>query len=152
MLLLAIRNLSRRKLRTALTLFGVSIAVMTLASLLAFGEGYQRGLRRELDGMGIQMMLVPLGCPYDAAARVLKGRALEFSLPQSALAAAKSRRLRVPGSENTRHQSTTVWCLRMRRKAANDALFPVSPRGTRRLLIRVLLGAGVFNTRPRRQS
>ena len=90
MLLLAIRNLSRRKLRTALTLFGVSIAVMTLASLLAFGEGYQRGLRRELDGMGIQMMLVPLGCPYDAAARVLKGRALEFSLPESALAAART--------------------------------------------------------------
>ena len=89
MLLLALRNLSRRKLRTALTLFGVSIAVMTLASLLAFGEGYQRGLRRELDGMGIQMMLVPLGCPYDAAARVLKGRALEFSLPESALAAAR---------------------------------------------------------------
>ena len=89
MLLLALRNLSRRKLRTALTLFGVAVAVMTLASLLAFGEGYQRGLRRELDGMGIQMMLVPLGCPYDAAARVLKGRTLEVSLPASALTAAR---------------------------------------------------------------
>lgn len=89
MLLLAIRNLTRRKLRTSLTLFGVSIAVMTLASLLAFGEGYGHGLRRELDGMGIQMMLVPLGCPYDAAARVLKGRTLEFSLPESALAVAR---------------------------------------------------------------
>jgi putative ABC transport system permease protein len=90
MILLAIRNLTRRKLRTGLTLFGVAIAVMTLASLLAFGDGYQHGLRTELDGMGIQMMLVPLGCPYDAAARVLKGRSLEFSLPSSALAAARS--------------------------------------------------------------
>jgi putative ABC transport system permease protein len=90
MLALAIRNLSRRRLRTALTLFGVAAAVMTLASLLAFGEGYQHGLRRELDGMGIQMMLVPLGCPYDAAARVLKGRTLDVSLPESALATAKS--------------------------------------------------------------
>ena len=89
MIQLAVRNLARRKLRTALTLVGVSTAVMTLASLLAFGEGYQRGLRRELDGMGIQMMLVPLGCPYDAAARVLKGRTLEVSLPSSALAAAR---------------------------------------------------------------
>jgi putative ABC transport system permease protein len=89
MLLLALRNLCRRKLRTALTLFGVSAAVMTLAALLAFGEGYQRGLRRELNGMGIQMMLVPLGCPYDAAARVLKGRTLEVSLPESALATAR---------------------------------------------------------------
>ena len=90
MLLLAFRNLTRRKLRTALTLFGVSMAVMTLAALLAFGEGYRRGLHRELDGMGIQMMLVPLGCPYDAAARVLKGRTLEFSLPESAVAAARA--------------------------------------------------------------
>jgi putative ABC transport system permease protein len=89
MFLLALRNLSRRKLRTALTLFGVAAAVMTLASLLAFGEGYQRGLRRELDGMGIQMMLVPLGCPYDAAARVLKGRTLDVSLPALAVSTAR---------------------------------------------------------------
>lgn len=89
MLMLALRNLSRRKLRTALTLFGVAMAVMTLAALLAFGEGYQRGLRRELDGMGIQMMLVPLGCPYDAAARVLKGRTLDTSLPSSAVGIAQ---------------------------------------------------------------
>jgi putative ABC transport system permease protein len=52
---------------------------------LAFGEGYQRGLRTELDSMGMQMMLVPLGCPYDAAARVIKGKTLEVSLPASAL-------------------------------------------------------------------
>src|SRR5205085_7317198 len=36
---------------------------------------YEAGLGRELDRMGIQLMIVPLGCPYDAAARVLKGRA-----------------------------------------------------------------------------
>ncbi len=90
MIFLALRNLSRRTLRTALTLFGVSISIMTLASLLAFGQGYQRGLRRELDGMGIQMMLVPLGCPYDAAARVLKGRTLDTSLPATATSVVKS--------------------------------------------------------------
>jgi hypothetical protein len=36
--------------------------------------------------MGMQLMLVPLGCPYDAASHVLKGKALENTLPQSALA------------------------------------------------------------------
>jgi len=40
--------------------------------------------------MGMQMMLVPLGCPYDAAARVLKGKGLENSLPVSALEAARN--------------------------------------------------------------
>ncbi len=89
MLLLAFRNLIRRRLRSGLTLLGVAIAVSVLACLLAFGQGYQRGLARELDGMGMQMMLVPLGCPYDAAARVLKGKTLDVSLPATALTAAQ---------------------------------------------------------------
>jgi putative ABC transport system permease protein len=86
---LAIRNLVRRPLRTGLTLAGIAGSVALLGTLLAMGEGYQKGLRSELDGMGMQMMLVPLGCPFDAAARVLKGRALDVSLPESALDAAR---------------------------------------------------------------
>ena len=86
---LAWRNLTRRPLRTALTVSGVAVAVALLASLLAFGKGYERELSRELNAMGIQMMLVPLGCPYDAAARVLKGNALDVSLPASAFVRAK---------------------------------------------------------------
>jgi putative ABC transport system permease protein len=85
MILLALRNLTRRRLRSGITLFGVAVAVGVLACLLAFGEGYQKGLQQELNGMGIQMMLVPIGCPYDAAARVLKGKTLDVSLPESAL-------------------------------------------------------------------
>jgi putative ABC transport system permease protein len=83
--LLALKNLARRRLRSALTLCGVAVSVAVMACLLAFGQGYQAGLGRELDRMGIQLMLVPLGCPYDGAARVLKGRALEETLPASAL-------------------------------------------------------------------
>jgi putative ABC transport system permease protein len=85
MLLLAFRNLVRRPLRNALTIAGLAVAVAVLACLSAFGHGYQLALRAELDRMGLQLMLVPLGCPYDAAARVLKGRTLENSLPESAL-------------------------------------------------------------------
>src|SRR6266513_117828 len=95
--LLSIKNLGRRRLRSALTLAGIGGSVALLATLLAMGEGYQRGLRSELDGMGMQMMLVPLGCPFDAAARVLKGRAPEAgglqgpdpALPAAALAAVR---------------------------------------------------------------
>jgi putative ABC transport system permease protein len=89
MLLLAFRNLMRRRLRSGLTLLGIAVCLSALACLLAFGEGYQRGLQRELNGMGMQMMLVPLGCPYDAAARVLKGKTLDVSLPASALQSAR---------------------------------------------------------------
>lgn len=86
MLLLALRNLTRRPLRNGLTLSGLAVAVAVLACLLAFGQGYSRALSTELDRTGVQMMLVPLGCPYDAAARVLKGKTLDTSLPDSALA------------------------------------------------------------------
>src|SRR5439155_4857637 len=86
---MAWRILTRRRLRSALTLAGLAVAVAVMACLLAFGQGYESGLSRELDRMGMQLMLVPLGCPYDAAARVLKGRSPEVSLPESALAAAR---------------------------------------------------------------
>lgn len=89
MLLLAFHNLTRRPLRTALTLCGIAVAVGTLACLLALGAGYRHGLGTELDRMGMQMMLVPLGCPYDAAARVIKGRTLEASLPEDAVRIAR---------------------------------------------------------------
>ncbi|MBI5386461.1 MAG: ABC transporter permease [Verrucomicrobia bacterium] len=89
MLRLALRNLVRRPVRTGLALLGLAMAVAVLACLSAFGTGYRRALHQEIDRMGVQLMLVPIGCPYDAAARVLKGNALEHSLPQSALAAVR---------------------------------------------------------------
>ena len=90
MLNFALKNLLRRPVRTGLTTLGLAVSVAVLACLLSFGEGYQRGLRTELDRMGMQIMVVPLGCPYDAAARVLKGRALDVTLPGDALAAVRS--------------------------------------------------------------
>jgi putative ABC transport system permease protein len=89
MLLLAFRNLVRRPLRNGLAILGLAVAVAVLACLSEFGHGYEHALRTELDRMGLQLMLVPLGCPYDAAARVLKGKSLENSLPESALAEAR---------------------------------------------------------------
>ncbi len=89
MLLLAFRNLVRRPLRSALAVIGLATAVAVVACLSAFGQGYRRALSSEVERMGLQMMLVPLGCPYDAAARVLKGRTLDNSLPDSALAEAR---------------------------------------------------------------
>jgi putative ABC transport system permease protein len=89
MLLLAFRNLVRRPLRSAFAVSGLASAVAVLGALSAFGHGYRKALSNEVDRMGLQMMLVPLGCPYDAAARVLKGKTLENSLPESALEEAR---------------------------------------------------------------
>ena len=86
---LALRNVLRRPLRNGLAVGGLAATVAVLACLLAFAAGYQRGIRSELDRMGIQLMLVPLGCPYDAAAHVLKGNSLDASLPESVLETAR---------------------------------------------------------------
>ena len=61
MVRLALRNLLRRPLRTVLTLSGMALAVAVLSCLSAFGHGYRRALSDELNGMGMQLMLVPLG-------------------------------------------------------------------------------------------
>lgn len=70
---LALQNMVRRKLRTSVTLTGVAVAVAALFSLLAFQRGYQTGMRDELDRLGAHVLVVPKGCPYDAASTALHG-------------------------------------------------------------------------------
>ena len=70
---LAIKNVVRRPIRSLLTLAGIAIAVAMLFNLLEFQRGYEQGLRSELGGLGAHIMIVPRGCPYEAATIVLHG-------------------------------------------------------------------------------
>src|SRR5690242_12350443 len=70
---LAIKNSSRRKVRTLVTILGVAIAVAALFSLVSFQRGYQTGMEGELDRLGAHVLVVPKGCPYDAASIALHG-------------------------------------------------------------------------------
>jgi putative ABC transport system permease protein len=69
----AIKNLFRNKTRSALTIFSIAISVTVLFSLLSFTKGYEKGMSGELGKMGYQIMVVPLGCPYEAASLALSG-------------------------------------------------------------------------------
>ena len=71
--MLSLKEWRRRPLRTAVTAAGVALAVAALTSLLAFQRGYQRGMSAELDRLGAQVLVVPKGCPYDAASIALHG-------------------------------------------------------------------------------
>jgi putative ABC transport system permease protein len=73
LLSLALRTLRRRPARTCTTLLGVALGVATLFSVLALHRGYQDGMRSELDRLGAQILVVPKGCPYDAASMALHG-------------------------------------------------------------------------------
>lgn len=90
MWLLAFRETLRHPLRAALIVGGLAIPVAMRVALDGFGATYERSLRSELDQMGVQLMVVPIGCPYDAAARVIKGRSLDDTLPASVLSRVRS--------------------------------------------------------------
>ncbi len=70
---LSFKNLIRRRTRTMLTVLGVAIAIAVLYSLFQFQQGYQDRLREELGALGAHVMVVPKGCPYEAATIALHG-------------------------------------------------------------------------------
>ena len=70
---IAYKNLRRKRIRTALTVGGVAIAVAVLVSLVGFDKGYQKSLTDNIDKMGYQLLVTAKGCPYEAATMMLKG-------------------------------------------------------------------------------
>jgi len=82
LLILAYKNLNRKKIRTFLTVFGVSIAVAVLVILLGFSAGYNKSLTSDIDKMGSQVLITAKGCPYEAATLMLKGGGGLTYMPQ----------------------------------------------------------------------
>jgi putative ABC transport system permease protein len=72
-----------------LTIFGVAIAVAVLFSLLSFNAGYEKQLSGELDSLGIHMLAVPKGCPYEAASLIIHGGVIPKYLSNSDVEEAK---------------------------------------------------------------
>jgi len=72
-LTLPLNEWRRRPARSTVTLIGVALAVAAFVSLVAFERGYRRGLQNELDRIGAHILIVPKGCPYDAASLALHG-------------------------------------------------------------------------------
>ena len=82
---LACKDWQRRPLRTSITAAGVAIAIAALWSLLSFQQGYSDGMRGELDRLGAHILVVPKGCPYDAASIALHGASWPCYLKQEYL-------------------------------------------------------------------
>src|SRR3954471_5692972 len=70
---LAIKNLRRRVVRTALTVAGVGLAVAVAVSLGGFMLGYRGAINKSIEMLGFQVMIMAKGCPYEAATMMLKG-------------------------------------------------------------------------------
>ncbi|MGD9497672.1 MAG: ABC transporter permease [Armatimonadota bacterium] len=74
---LAVKSLLLRPARTLLTVASVAASVAVLFALLSFNSGYQRSLRQQVQRMGVHLMVVPIGCPFEAASLVLEGGKIE---------------------------------------------------------------------------
>ncbi len=72
-LFFAFRNLLRHKVRSFLTLVGITASVAVLFSILSFNKGFEKGIVKELDQTGIHFMVVPSGCAHEVASLVLHG-------------------------------------------------------------------------------
>ncbi len=70
---LAFKNIMRLKARSVFSLVGVAFAITVLYGLLEFQKNYESGLRGELNSLGAHVMIVPKGCPYEAATIALHG-------------------------------------------------------------------------------
>ncbi len=86
-------NLTLRKVRTGLTVLSIAIAVTVLYTLLSFNKGYSASLRLQLQQMGVHMLVVPPGCPFEAASLLLKGGKPPQYLNEAALTRIES----IPG-------------------------------------------------------
>jgi putative ABC transport system permease protein len=81
----AFKNLVRRKTRSAITVASIAIAIAVLFTVMSFNRGYESSLRNQIQKMGIHIMVIPIGCPYEAASLILKGGEIPNYLPQSVL-------------------------------------------------------------------
>lgn len=80
-LTLAVKNLRRRVIRTALTIGGVALAVAVAVALGGFVQGYRGAIDRSIEMLGFQVMIMAKGCPYEAATMMLKGGSGLLYLP-----------------------------------------------------------------------
>jgi putative ABC transport system permease protein len=74
-------GLRRRKIRTTLSVLGIAIATTALFTLVSLREGYETGMRAELESMGAQVVAVAKGCPYEALAVLMIGGQVPATLP-----------------------------------------------------------------------
>src|SRR5439155_23533605 len=58
LLALALTNLGRRKLRTALTTLGIFVGILTIVTMVALATGVQEELTRQISGLGLETIRV----------------------------------------------------------------------------------------------
>lgn len=87
---IAYKNLRRKKIRSLLTILGISLSAWVLVSLFGFNRGYENSLNKDIDNLGFQILLTAKGCPYEAATLMLQGSQSLRYMPETTLDSLKA--------------------------------------------------------------
>ncbi len=64
----ALQALARNKMRSALTMLGVFIGVAALIAMVAVGQGANEAVRKQIESLGTNLLVVAAGRGHRAAA------------------------------------------------------------------------------------
>ncbi len=79
----ALKELRRHWMRSALTISGVALAVCALVSLLGLGAGYRASLICSIDRLGYHVLVTSKGCPYEAATLLMQGGVIPMYMDEA---------------------------------------------------------------------
>lgn len=82
---LAAKNLKRHRIRTVLTVTGISVSALMLFTILSFNSGYDKALKEEMASTGVHMYVSMEGCPMQAASLILHGGEIPSYLEETML-------------------------------------------------------------------
>ena len=71
----AFQALARNKMRSALTMLGVFIGVAALIAMVAVGQGANDAVRKQIESLGTNLLVVVAGRDYDGRVRSGQGSA-----------------------------------------------------------------------------
>jgi putative ABC transport system permease protein len=77
---IALRTLSQHKLRSALTMLGVTIGVGSVIAMVSIGQGARAMVKAHIEGLGSNMLLVFSGSTTTGGARVGTGTAFTLTV------------------------------------------------------------------------
>ncbi|MDD4028320.1 MAG: FtsX-like permease family protein [Caldisericia bacterium] len=79
------KTIWRKRSRVVLTVFSISISLMSLLFFFGLRRGYTHTMSGAIQNFGAHLIAMPKGCPYEASSVILQGGILPKQLPQDTL-------------------------------------------------------------------
>lgn len=80
---LAYKNILRHKRRSLLTAAGIAVSIALLFFILSITKNFEKRMGKELQRIGIDFLVVPVGCPHEVASLLFHGKFVPVFLDQA---------------------------------------------------------------------